>query len=436
MAIPSEVLERTPLITDAGFSRLSDLIQHPDAPRWNHQLGDRLKADDLEAANAFRRDIIDRTHPWLAAFLERHRKTTWWFEANLPHRPMEQWAAIPTMGREDIAQRLHLIVPHDADLTEVLSYTTSGTTGHAITVPSHPRTLALNQTLAERALSAWDAHVPFGPECTVLQVCERRETYQFANTFSVWNQTAFAKINLRDDHWNNGLDAAKRFIESINPALITGDPAAFVALAALAPAVTPHAMFSTATTLDDHTRTIIDAQCPLIDWYSCTETGPIAFKNRLGKWEFIAPDLKVEVIDAAGEPCALGTEGDVAVTGGRNPYLPLLRYRTGDRAVLAADGSGFERLHGRHEVIFETPNGRVQGIDIARAMRERSAFLQHRVVQHSNGSFTVTIRPMKGLTDARALREAVHEVVGTSVVLVEDGELGVDGKVTCFEVEP
>ena len=144
MAIPPEVLERTPLITDAGFSRLSGLIQHPDAPRWNHKLGDRVQKTDLEAASGFREQRLDRDHPWLCDFLERHRHTTWWFDHHLPADPMASWASIPTSSREDLAQRLHLLVPHDADLDRVLTYTTSGTTGHAILIPSHPRSLALN----------------------------------------------------------------------------------------------------------------------------------------------------------------------------------------------------------------------------------------------------------------------------------------------------
>ncbi len=432
MNIPLDVVERTPLITEAGFRRLKDILQHPHAPIWNHTLGDRVNADDLQAAQAFRQmTVSDR----LEDYLLQMRKRSWWFEAIIsPDFTIADWEAVPRMTRNDLAEKLHLLVPHDADFSRLISYTTSGTTGHALTIPTHPRTLALNQTLAERALSAWGLPVSFGPESTVLQVCHRRDTFQFANTFSVWNQCGFAKINLREDHWMGGLPAAKVFCEDLAPTLITGDPLAFAALAELNPKVAPVAMFSTAVTLDESNRPFLERfGCPIIDWYSCTETGPIAFKNPAGHWRFISPDLHVEVIDEHGKVLPPGVEGDIAVTGGRNPYLPLLRYLTGDRAVLAADNRGFETLIGRHEVMFKTINGWLQGIDIARAMRECSPFIQHRVIQATDGSFDVTIRPFVGTTDERALLRTLQEIVGPSVSLRLDSELGVNGKIIPFQ---
>ena len=39
-------------------------------------------------------------------------------------------------------------------------------------------------------------------------------------------------------------------------------------------------------------------------------------------------------LDAFDQPCRLGVRGEITLTGGRNPFLPLLRYRTGDFASL------------------------------------------------------------------------------------------------------
>ena len=433
MNIPLDVVERTPLITEAGFRHLKDILQHPHAPIWNHTLGDRVNSADLQAAQAYRQQTSSSS--WLEPYALRMREHSWWFEANIPSDfKIGDWESLPRMTRNDLAEKLHLLVPHDADFSRLIAYTTSGTTGHALAIPTHPRALALNQTLAERALNVWQRPIDFGPDSAVLQVCHRLDTFQFANTFSVWNQCAFAKVNLRDDHWTGGLEAAKKFCEDLGPVLITGDPLAFAALAELEPKVSPVAMFSTAVTLDEATLPLLERfGCPIIDWYSCTETGPIAFKNPEGNWRFIAPDLHVEVIDEHGHVLPAGIEGDIAVTGGRNPYLPLLRYRTGDRAVLAEDGHGFASLAGRNEVIFKTANGWLQGIDIARAMRECSPFVQHRVVQSTDGSFEITIRPFAGTTDRHALLQTLQKLIGADVCLKFDSELGLSGKIVPFE---
>lgn len=139
------------------------------------------------------------------------------------------------------------------------------------------------------------------------------------------------------------------------------------------------------------------------------------------------------MIDEHGKVLPPGVEGDIAVTGGRNPYVPLLRYLTGDRGVLAADHRGFEKLVGRNEVMFKTINGWLQGIDIARAMRECSPFIQHRVTQAADGSFDVTIRPFVGVTDGHALLRALQELVGPNISLNLDSELGVNGKIIPFQ---
>ena len=90
---------------------------------------------------------------------------------------------------------------------------------------------------------------------------------------------------------------------------------------------------STSLALDPSLRQALAARfgCPVVDWYSTVETGPIAFACPSGTGLHLLPhDLHVEVLHPDGSSCAAGERGEIAVTGGRNPYLPLFRYRTGD----------------------------------------------------------------------------------------------------------
>jgi len=71
----------------------------------------------------------------------------------------------------------------------------------------------------------------------------------------------------------------------------------------------------------------------VLEVYALTEAGIIAVKSDRGH-AILPHDLYVEVLDDDGVPCPEGVRGEVTLTGGRNPFLPLLRFRTGDFASL------------------------------------------------------------------------------------------------------
>ena len=67
----------------------------------------------------------------------------------------------------------------------------------------------------------------------------------------------------------------------------------------------------------------------------------------------------VEILDEQGRPVPDGQRGEVVVTVDENPYLPLLRYRTGDTAALVRDrrGTVLVGLQGRAPVRFVAADG-------------------------------------------------------------------------------
>src|SRR5205085_11515747 len=113
--------------------------------------------------------------------------------------------------------------------------------------------------------------------------------------------------------------------------------------------------------------------CPIVDLYSMNESGPVAFNAGDDGHEILPHDLYVEILDDHSRPCPPGTRGEITLTGGNNPYLPLLRYRTGDFAALDFSGPlpvliGFA---GRPPVVFRTTQGRrFNSIDVATVLRD------------------------------------------------------------------
>ncbi|MGC3999537.1 MAG: hypothetical protein QM767_19680 [Anaeromyxobacter sp.] len=208
----------------------------------------------------------------------------------------------------------------------------------------------------------------------------------------------------------------------------------------------PAALLSTAVALAAPLRDTLAARhgCPVLDWYSTTETGPIAC-SRPGApgLALLAPDLFVELLDASGRAVAPGQRGEIVVTGGRNPYLPLLRYRTGDHArrVVAPGPDGtpatyLAELEGRAAVIFRAADGSpVNPVDVGRALRQRFAVLQHRFEQRADGRCLATLRPAPGLpVDAAQVAAELEQLFGPGSVVevLIDPTLGGDGKVVPY----
>ncbi|WPL18667.1 AMP-binding enzyme [Thiorhodovibrio winogradskyi] len=450
--------DRNPLLDAAGWRMFCFLHQHPRAPRWNYQVGDRLLAKDLPALHAYRQRIIQerpRWQPdppdWLLAWVERLLPKVPLWRERLPagFDPRRDWVHIPTSCREDIASRIEQLVPQNAELSRLIVYETNGTsTGHALDVPNHPAAVALNHPLLEFALSRHGVRPRFDAQhVACVNVGSEARTVTFANVFAAWNNAGFAKVNLHEASWSR--DQARRFFAEVQPEFLTGDPVAFAAYADWAIDYKPMAMVSTATMLSAELKQHLEARhgCPVIDFYSTTETGPIAYAGPNGDgFSQLPPDLYLEILDPEGYPVEAGTLGEIAVSGGRNPYLPLLRYRTGDHARLDPAGNPqdpaprLHDLHARAPVLFRAASGApVHPLDIAYILRTQS-WVQHELLQGADGSLRLTIRPgLIARIDRQALRDGFDVLFGKlPLEIIEDPQLGSNrpgGKVIAYRRE-
>ena len=107
--------------------------------------------------------------------------------------------------------------------------------------------------------------------------------------------------------------------------------------------------------------------CRVSNRYGSREMGAIAFE------ELNAAGLRVntynhfvEIVDANGNPCAPGEEGEIVITSLHNYAMPFIRYKIGDRAVRSEETSGlynsvlrFKNLTGRMTDVFLKKDGTV-----------------------------------------------------------------------------
>lgn len=425
MNVSPDVAQLTPLADAAGAALLHRLREHADAPPWSHTLGDRLHPADVPALEAFRGTLGAVLTDPSGLPMARWRDTVPWVRTHAPEG--RAWADIPLQRRENIALDLVDLVPLDADLGRLFHYETSGTTGRPLSIPSHATTTAMNHLLVEEALARDGVRITPGPTVLVAHVCAQVRTWTFPAILSYWGNAGLVKVNLQPAEW--APDRARRFLADLDPQLVTGDPVSFAELLAWDIALRPRALLSGAATLGDALATTLSERyaCPVLDVYSTTEIGPIAASTSHGPGlRLLCPDLYVEIVGPDGRPLPDGERGEIVVSGGRNPYLPLLRYATGDHA--RKRGEQLFDLQARRPVSWRARDGAViTPIDLSRALHAHTfaAF----AFDTSAEGLVLRMRPVEGVPlDTAAVRAGFEAILGRPVEVRLDAGLGRDGK--------
>jgi phenylacetate-CoA ligase len=317
--------DRFPLITDEGRRAIEWMWTHPAAPRFPGIAGDRLHEADLARVRAF---PPDPDPDWIARTLREVR----YYRTHGPG-----------CARADLSREPWSFVPDGAELGRLVVQRTGGTTGTPLLLPTHPATIALAIPLLRRALAL--AGVDFAPRAGRVAIVQLRMQPPGAATCamvsSALDGAGFAKVNLHPGEWRDPDDRA-RYLDALDPEIYTGTPFAFAELRGLPLEGRPRALVSSSQPLDPPTRAALAARfgCPIIDLYGLTETGALAARADDGDFRVLAPDVRLEL-----------TEGELVVTSPRNPYLPLIQYRTGDHAA-ALDGDRLVALRGRHPLRY------------------------------------------------------------------------------------
>jgi phenylacetate-CoA ligase len=411
--------ERFPLLTEEGRKMLHWMWEHPSAPRYTHECGDRIEDEALRRIREYEKELFatparwrEGERPvWLADFVE-------WCLTDVPFYrrhggSMQNFSAIPTFGREDLAREPWSFVPDSQPLDDLILYDTTGSTGHPIKILSHPEVSSKYLPALRAALATRRVTLDGGNgRVSIITVCAQNSTFTYAMVSSFLDQAGYIKVNLNPHDWRDPDDRVK-FLDDCNPEIYTGDPISFLALARLPLRTKPKALVSTAMTLLAGWQQELEKHfgCPVIDIYSMNECRTIAVRTDRG-YEILPHDLYVEIIDREGKPCAPGVRGEIALTGGRNPFLPLLRYRTGDFASMdfKDDKPALIDIEGRAPVVFVATDGRlVNNIDVTYILRP-FAIAQYSLHQFADRSLLLRLRG--GEIDEEKVRSVLLKIFG------------------------
>lgn len=348
--------ERWPTLDAGGAARLARWRHHPDAPQWTHATGDRLTA---EQADRVRHPLS--TDGWIAGHLDAARRT-------LRYRGMPVDAVLadfPTISRRDLVDDLAAFVPLDADLSRMLHGTSSGSTGAALLIPDDVEEVARGfHLLVSLAASAGVSVEAAGERMAVANLVFQRQAFTYVSVISSFGQRAMARLNLHPSAWP-APDARHRFLAEADPRMLSGHPTSLAELldAGLDAVLHPQVIFSGAMALSGPLRARLERTfaCPVFDVYGLHETRPIAVRADDGPFRVLDRRVQVEVLDPHSDVAvADGEMGEIVVTAGENPLLPLVRYRTGDHGRLVAlegGGVGIADLEGRENTRFRATNG-------------------------------------------------------------------------------
>ncbi|MFO0940303.1 MAG: hypothetical protein U0930_05995 [Pirellulales bacterium] len=372
--------ERFPLLSQRGRKLLHQMRQHPNAPVWNWPNGEQLNQVGLDRVRSFDQQLrtanwsCGRGEPdWLEQYKEYCLSTVPYYRSR--SRPGTSFAELPTCSRADLAPRAWQFVPDDQPVDELIVFSSSGTTGHPTRTPHHPYSAACGVPLLEKALR--DLHgieFPRGTNQVALtNIAAYPGAFTTAIVVSPLEEAGCIRVNLDESAWRNVNDRSL-YINAWKAPIWLGDPIAFGAMERLELDHQPQAIISSIMHLNEsYAKQLCERfRCPVLDVIAMTEAGIIAVNDGQYGYRILPHDLFVEILDSIGNRCAEGQPGEITLTGGRNPFLPLLRYRTSDFASLRiVNGQRYlVDFCGRASVDYLSETGRtVHSMEVVRLMR-------------------------------------------------------------------
>ena len=388
LAVALTDAERWPTLDAAGAARLDAVQRHPLAPVWVHRTGDRLTAEGVRRAQT-----PLPVEGWLVEHLSTARRLPAYRRVADSLGELDTW---PTVTRDDLLDDVSAFVPLDADLDRMIEGSSSGTTGRALQIPDDIEEVARTFQLLVALVAAQGIEWRPDPERMALAyVVHQRQAFTYASSISSFGQSTMARLNLHSSQW----PAAQRtgFLLAQQPQVITGNPTSLAELLHpdLVAGLRPLALFSGAMALSLGLRRDLERAygCPVIDVYGLHETRPIAASADGGPFVVLDRRVHVEVLDVDGRPVPTGQRGEIVVTAGENPLLPLVRYRTGDfgRLVEVGGRPALADLEGREATRFLAGDGTlVPSVDLTQQLQAGGA-LGWAVRQAAGGEVTATV---------------------------------------------
>jgi phenylacetate-CoA ligase len=304
---------------------------------------------------------------------------------------IDQLRELPTLSKDELRKDLHDFVARAPAAKRPLEIHTGGTTGTPLTIYCNRLALQHNYAFFAR-LREWaripeDARAATFAGRTIASPRQHRPPYWRHNVPG--NSVIYSSYHI-------GAATIPDYVEHLahwKPDLIDSYPSSIEPIARYVVAhgidtIRPKAVITSSETLSAEVRRIIIEAfgAPVFDHYGGAEMAAFISQCEQGSYH-VNPEFGIVEILNDGVPAQAGEVGEIVATGFINPTMPLIRYRTGDLAILAnhacACGRNFpviEQLIGRSDDVVITPDGRRVG-RLDPIFKAVSSFYEARIVQ-------------------------------------------------------
>lgn len=277
---------------------------------------------------------------------------------------------IPLLEKKVLRQSPGQLVDERYDLAKLNVVHTTGTTGTPLKIYCTPRVRKRNYAFYSRFLS--NAGINYmGKRITiggrVVVSADQKDPPFWRHSFFQKN-ILFSSYHLSEEFLPLYLDKIKK----TQADYIDSYPSSLYAIAAFAEKSntsllgTTKAITTSAETLFPEQRKVIERVfgVPVFDQYGAAEMCAFIGQCSAGNYHIHSDYAILELLRDDGTPALPGEEAEIVCTGLINDVMPLIRYRIGDRAVLAEQecscGCPFpvvSRVIGRADDVIQTPGG-------------------------------------------------------------------------------
>jgi len=262
---------------------------------------------------------------------------------------LEDLTGFPLLERRELQDSWRQLPVVEAGRSDLVVVESSGSTGRPLHVVRDEYE-CLHMWAVLRFWMAW-LGIPLPPRPRVVLLCALPGRIEYSTRLPILERGALHRIA-------TARPGAEARLRRVSPAVIFSDPAGAHWLASVEAPPVPGLFLSSAQHFPRTLRARLAASvpAPVIDYYSTTETGPLAWEclEVPGSLHVLVPEVWVESLD-----------GELVVTRLRRSPLPLVRYRTGDRGRVERDecrcgyrGWSVRDFEGRRRCHFVTPAGR------------------------------------------------------------------------------
>lgn len=346
-------------------------------------------------------------------------------KADISKIPITAKSQIQSLPREEITSR-------GVDIKDCLYFKTSGSTGEPLTIILSEREYIIVGLFSLRMQLENSYHVMDKMVCInePQYIRKRKRWFHYLGIGNVEYISCF----------ENTEEQVEKILK-IKPQVIKGRVSSIKALAlemerSNIDHINPKLIFCTAEFLDKKDRELISTifDCEVIDYYSTTECGNIAWECREHKGYHIDADNVVVEFIKNGSMVPAGEEGEIIITVLNNYTMPLIRYKIGDTGILGERPCPcgislplLETLGGRINDQIILPNGKVLlPYLLLNIIEGITGIVKYQIVQEGIGSLKVSIvKNEKFSLDSlaqikRRYREAMGYGVEVEPIIVDE----------------